>query len=1672
MKDFEENKIVENEAKETNEIKEENAPKEPDITKEDIMAVYEKIDAHYKNNTNENMGEIYQLDLLGYKHIRKDFHIDMVSPAELDKCVNIFDTNFSDLSELKAFDISKFTDYREEESYFQIVENQLIERGISDRIVVEKYTKAAILFALHNSRIYYYDKRFGAKPGRLHNEINRIPETQAYKEGLENYKREYNDVLPKIIDDIKNADKKGVEALSFVQRFKDKPFDSKSLTQEELDKAHVEFQKIFGAYMEHEGLINKKVYDSFHVKTFDFKKPSEDRSCIRKKVEKGDKNFEISVEKNPENVQKVVEAYVLNSLINNDPPVVIYNNTFDLTAGKVYVHNKDVNNITINGKNGIMPNSDHTEMVVKQEYERRIHVDDNTSIYDLKVCDPETFEDDGLSLYKNLTKENVDEAVKLFDKMFPNLRKRTGFFIGEFKISDISNPNKFVFVGEFARNEKSKWRGRPHELNEELGEDRVKEINKITSGADGENAMIKINILRAIASPDRKIGIQFKQRVGGIYPHNFNFFAEVNKGQPPQQWLEKDRIIQEEKRRKIIAKFQKKLDDAKRYKESVINGFKRASDQFSFVEAEKFTTFSPDTRDVMLSYDDINKDELLRISAFFDKLFVEVEIADEGEVGEHGREPRKSIVHDMKIKLNPNAEYVNLVEYVRNICSFDDNIGPEEEVQYAKVLALQALRNPKQQILYTPRFENFKENGMFQKELDELKQGEVLVKPEKAPEPVAQAPQKEVKFNKAEFDAKLQERDKKRDKEKVFLEDESQKQLVEEVTKYNLLIQKIDRNAIVSLPFNNNEKNTRDLTQEELEALSPEELDVATKLFDDTMAPFVNHFKELVGDEEDFMGNKRADDPTEAFEVFTENGNVMSTAFWAAQNIINGQNNQNMTDAQKSKAIDALAMKFRKVIILHTIARKTEKTKVLLKAIADQNNEMLLHYDLKIPNSLIDLRAPYKIPAPKVEKVKMEDIREVEEGLEDVEDVEDDEIADEAAKNEENKIDDEELDRAYREEFEQNKDAFKKEIEEKAAEFDKKRDERLAKEQDRKQREEEERKENEQKNDPEYWKIRQAAVQVKLNENLGYIENLERVIERSADKNIPPHMYTALNGFRADRRKLQEEQKEIEKNIARLAALKKEEPVKQDEQENEQENFIPEDVREDIPDEINNVINNEIPVEINNNIQNEADAMKMLDPVNRIPMPPAQGPVEVPVINEPILPEDQNRPEGYNNPGRQRIKNFISAKNNYTKGVNGIKYYLNGIKNRLIATQDDQTKNFGSEEREGSRLYQRLTESINALLENLNNENTRPEVIKASMLNVYRAACSYFGTHFGFFGLKGTERGDVRLKMSENLINKMPVVMNAYEDMRTRTCIISNEENVAYGNANLKAVKEKADEFAGWYPTIAAEATPGAIFTEQMDLSRAQLRMRNYISKFTKTMANSYGATLPADHYLTIKPNESIVDKAKYLMAKKFLDKVHRPGVTKAQAEAAVREFMPDTFKREYEALAKNSTFKKFMQTHANNGMSEWLKVEEKTQQNRAAYREKFEEYRGYGATAQQEFNGRNAGLRDMEAFWNDTYKDVAEIITLRILNNPNDRSFANNLATYGNVEEGKAVYDQMVDNVKNYLVRKNALRVKNNETVEGVVNRVAMSEDVMKAAAKNYKQALERAQQNRAPHH
>jgi hypothetical protein len=59
-----------------------------------------------------------------------------------------------------------------------------------------------------------------------------------------------------------------------------------------------------------------------------------------------------------------------------------------------------------------------------------------------------------------------------------------------------------------------------------------------------------------------------------------------------------------------------------------------------------------------------------------------------------------------------------------------------------------------------------------------------------------------------------------------------------------------------------------------------------------------------------------------------------------------------------------------------------------------------------------------------------------------------------------------------------------------------------------------------------------------------------------------------------------------------------------------------------------------------------------------------------------------------------------------------------------------------------------------------------------------------------------------------------------------------------------------------------------------------------------------------------------------------------------------------------------------------------------------------------------------------------------------------------------------------MVNNVKNYLVRKNALRMKSNETCEQMLDRVLADRKLMNNAAKNYAQSVERAPQQRAPQH
>ena len=1674
MKDFEEEKIVESEQN-----KEQEVPKY-DVTQEDILAVYEKLYEHKQKDTAKTMGAIYELDMLHFKYDKKDFNIDIVTPEEAAKCAEIFDEAYSNLYTLKAFDIKYIYDSREKYSFYEKTKKDLEARGITDPKQIDNYTKAAMIFALKKSSIYYNDKRYDVEVPSRKRAISIINKTKEYLEKFEEYKLQYNAEVPKIIEDLGKADKSEAQSLRFVQYFKDQPFDSSKLTQDDLDKAHEVFVKIFGKYIEHETSASNNYHNNFYLKKLDSSIPKEDREQILRRFEKNDKDYQLSVEKTPENLDKAVEAFVVNALVNDNNAILFDNSTYELGKGKDSFYHSRNHEVVLNGKYGLMKNDMHTEMLVKETFENKIRIEDFSEIYNLKLCAPETYEDDNVSLYKNLTEADYAEAEKVFDKLFSGFRKKTSYVPSEFRITDPNDPGKQVYMSEYVRKQREIYRTKKNELREELGEARVDEIDKVSSGFDGEEKMLKVTILRTLAAPDKKLGINYDKKSAGIYRRQIKFFAEINKAQPPQEWLEKYSAIEEAKRQKLIAKFQKKLDEAKKYSNDIIAGFKRATDEFSSVELENIGSFKEVPADVMLGYDDIDKTDLDKINHMFDKLFVEVELADEGEVGPRGRDPLKSIVYNMQIKLNPNADYVNLVEYVKQICSFDDQMGPYDIMKYAKALVLQALRNPKQQIRYTPRFKNFKENGMFQKELDELKAREVFVKPDKKLEEELEAPKdvKQPEFNKEEFEEELRLRDDKFLVEKEFLADtknKDKKDIVDQVIKYNLLMQKIDRRSIENISVCSGALYAKQLKEQDLVHLNEDAIEEASNMFDITMAPFVKRYREIVGDETNFLGEKIGDDPTSAFEIVDNaDPNIMAKAHWAAEIIIGNKviNNidEPMTPEQKEQAIEELALKLRKVIIMHTMSKPDNNQMILFKGIQDKDGQLLLHYNLKIPNSLIDLKKPYKVPAPKVDNSNFDDIQEVDEDLEDgleneiadeVFDVMDDilrgveeKVADDAEKK---------ADADYKAQVNANKDAFKREIEEKAAEFDKKRDERIKEEQERTRREEEERKEAAEKEKPDYWKRKKATVQAKLSETLNNMENINRVIESNKFDNIPQHMYTSLRLFQAEKDKLNAELRDIESNLARLGVNKP--PVQQEVKDNNQGDKINDEL-------IQEQIMLDIPDEINNDIQNEANRVPMLDEVNKIPMPPAKELPEVPVINEPILPENREQPEGCANPGRERITNFISGYNNYKKGINGINAYLQDARNRLQSTQDDQTKNFGSESREGSRLYQKMTESIYAVQKNLENENATPEQIKASMMAAYKASCNYFATHFGFFGLKGTDRGDIRLKISENLVKNIPILINAYDNMRVNVCMITDPNGSAYGNASFGTVKAKAEEYAGWYPAIAGEAKEGATMGDQIALSKAQLKMREKIGKFSKTMAVSYGATRPTDDYLIIKPNESITDKAKYLMAKKFLDMVHRPGVTKDRAEAAVSNFNPDQFKLEYEALAKNFAFKSFMRENNNHSMSEWLKLEERTERNRTTYEEKLNNFNNYSSNAQEDYEAAVNGFNRIEGFWNTTYKEVAEIITLRMLNDRTNRSFANNLANATTEEDHNSMYSSMVNNVKNYLVRKNALRMKSNETCEQMLDRVLADRKLMNNAAKNYAQSVERAPQQRAPQH
>ena len=459
-----------------------------------------------------------------------------------------------------------------------------------------------------------------------------------------------------------------------------------------------------------------------------------------------------------------------------------------------------------------------------------------------------------------------------------------------------------------------------------------------------------------------------------------------------------------------------------------------------------------------------------------------------------------------------------------------------------------------------------------------------------------------------------------------------------------------------------------------------------------------------------------------------------------------------------------------------------------------------------------------------------------------------------------------------------------------------------------------------------------------------------------------------------------------------------------------------------------------------------------------------------------LHPEKPDQAEGPDNPGAFRMEAFVHGVKTFKAGVDGMLSKLEKAKKEMLRSQTDKSKNFYGFEREGSGSYQKMTQSLHDLMQKLESGNYSPEQVKESMKKAYKAAKNYYVSHVGFTGYKLTDKGKFRLRASEYLVNRLPVMMNTYDNLRRGVSYISDQFGNAYGNSNYNEIEGACEEMLRVNPEVkksieARKAYRVPKYDELNKISIAQMNLREKLGKFSKTMFKKYEYSQGHDYYLHVKNSESVTDKAKYFTAKKYMDKIYRPKISVLEAEALEHAFNNDAFKKEYEALAKNPVFKAFVRNNPEAALSGWAAVETRTdniieQLKLSTTPQKVNELKTKVGNALYDAEHTN-NMQQRQNKANECVKELAEMITDQILQSSKMRPVVNQMAS----QENNNIRESIVNSVKRTIIRSRVLDIRGNEGKVQRISRVLNDNNLKATAIKNYQRTAAN-QINHAPEH
>ncbi len=429
---------------------------------------------------------------------------------------------------------------------------------------------------------------------------------------------------------------------------------------------------------------------------------------------------------------------------------------------------------------------------------------------------------------------------------------------------------------------------------------------------------------------------------------------------------------------------------------------------------------------------------------------------------------------------------------------------------------------------------------------------------------------------------------------------------------------------------------------------------------------------------------------------------------------------------------------------------------------------------------------------------------------------------------------------------------------------------------------------------------------------------------------------------------------------------------------------------------------------------------------------------------------DETKPDSPKNPGFLRKETYVNSVKEYNVVLIGMAGFLNDIKEELKQYQTDAGHNFDGEQMEGSQAYQNMTQSIEKAYQSLRNYDKNPSEIRKDLLEVYNNAKAYYEDKHGLTGYKHSDYGKVRLLNSETIKKKIPVLINLFDNARAGVSYIADTNNVAYGNKPFNEINAKAEAYTAEHGNaFDIKEFDDINYNLLYEKSVTQMKMKEKLLKFSKRFPKAYEYSKSIDSYLNLKDEVFFIDAAKYFTAKKYLDKVYKPGISSQEAEELYNSFNAKEFEKEYKALANNPAFIENNKLYGGKSLSKWKEIEAKTDKLIDEYKTEYNNHvnNNYKANiATMLSNAVNTGDHDIIASSNNAAKDIiSTVICYQILTKQENRELVNEIAK-GN---SKQKFDSMVNNIKNKLTEKRLFNRKNNETMEQFIGRITENNDL-----------------------